>query len=168
MYQILKKAFEQNKPVSIYINIEEPDKCNSGYIAALNEREVSLLMLSDNGNVDALTVLSISQVFRIDMDGTYEQLLADAHRQAGNPYPSFTGGSGSLFKAIGEYAMKYHFPLWIAFHANDEIGDFGEVLEVMDDMIVITRLDDSKAENTSYISMKHIDFIACEYKTTNN
>lgn len=41
MYQVLKKAFEQNKVVSLFINIEEPDKCNTGYIAALNEREVS-------------------------------------------------------------------------------------------------------------------------------
>lgn len=89
MYQVLKKAFEQNKVVSLFINTEEPDKCNTGYIAALNEREVSLLMLSDSGNVAALSVLNISQVFRIDMDGEYEQRLDDAHRQVGNPHPSF-------------------------------------------------------------------------------
>lgn len=164
MYQVLKKAFEQNKVVSLFINIEEPDKCNTGYIAALNEREVSLLLLSDSGNVDALSVLNISQVFRIDMDGEYEQRLDDMHSQVGNPHSSFAGGNGSLFKAIGKYAMEYHFPLWIAFHGNDEIGDFGDVLEVTDDMIAITRLDDSRAENASYILLKYIDFIACEYK----
>lgn len=163
MYQVLKNAFDHHEVISWFINPKEPNRCSSGYVVALNEREAVLLLLDGNGNVDVLAALNITQIFRIDIGGSYEQQLADAYKQIGNPYPPFVG-MGDLFKAISEYAMEHHFPLWISFHGNDEIGDFGNVLEVNDDMIVITRLDDQNNENRSYISVQSIDYIACEYK----
>ena len=164
MYQVLKNAFDHHEVISWFINPKEPNRCSSGYVVALNEREAVLLLLDGNGNVDVLAALNITQIFRIDIGGSYEQQLADAYKQIGNPYPPFVG-MGDLFKAISEYAMEHHFPLWISFHGNDEIGDFGNVLEVNDDMIVITRLDDQNNENRSYISVQSIDYIACEYKS---
>ena len=99
----------------------------------------------------------------IHICGSYEQQLADAYKRIGNPYPPFVG-KGDLFKAISEYAMEQHFPLWIAIHGDNEVGDFGTVLETNDDMIVITRLDDQNNENRSYISKQAINYIECEYK----
>ena len=60
--------------------------------------------------------------------------------------------------------MEQHFPLWIAIHGDNEVGDFGNVLETNDEMIVITRLDDQNNENRSYISKQAINYIECEYK----
>ena len=163
MYQVLKNAFDQHEVISWFIDPKEPNRCYSGYVVALNEREAVLLMLDGDGNVDMLAALNISQIFRIDIGGRYEQQLADAYKRIGNPYPPFVG-KGDLFKAISEYAMEQHFPLWIAIHGDNEVGDFGNVLETNDEMIVITRLDDQNNENRSYISKQAINYIECEYK----
>lgn len=48
MYQILKQAYEHGKVISVYINENDPTRCNVGYVAALNENEVAMYMLDED------------------------------------------------------------------------------------------------------------------------
>ena len=59
MYQILKQAYEQGKVLSVYINESDPTRCNVGYVAALNEKEVAMYMLDEDGNFEILSVHDI-------------------------------------------------------------------------------------------------------------
>jgi len=61
MYQILKQAYEQGKVLSVYINESDPTRCNVGYVAALNEKEVAMYMLDEDGNFEILSVHDIDK-----------------------------------------------------------------------------------------------------------
>lgn len=60
MYKILRQAYEQKKIISVYINEEDPTRCNVGYVAALNEKEVAMYILDEDGGFEILSVHSIS------------------------------------------------------------------------------------------------------------
>ena len=62
MYQILKQAYEQGKVLSVYINESDPTRCNVGYVAALNEKEVAMYMLDEDGNFEILSVHDIESM----------------------------------------------------------------------------------------------------------
>lgn len=164
MYQILKQAYEHGKVISVYINESDPTRCNVGYVAALNEKEVAMYMLDEDGNFEILSVHDIDKIFRIDADGEYEDKLIKANKLIADKPPEFIYEGGSMIKAVCEYAKKYDYPLWIAFKGNNEIGPWGKAMNVTDDMITITRLGDPKPCNVSYILTRQIDYIACEYK----
>lgn len=168
MYKILRQAYEQKKIISVYINEEDPTRCNVGYVAALNEKEVAMYILDEDGGFEILSVHSISQIFRVDADGEYENKLAQANKLTGNRPPIFTYEDGSIRKAVCKYAKQHDFPIWIAFKGNEEIGPWGDVMDVTDDMITITRIGDPKPGNVSYIIMRQVYYIACEYKGRRN
>ena len=164
MYQILKQAYEHGKVISVYINESDPTRCNVGYVAALNEKEVAMYMLDEDGDFEILSVHGIDKIFRIDADGEYEDKLIKANQLIADKPPEFIYEGGSMIKAVCEYAKKYDYPIWIAFKGNNEIGPWGKAMNVTDDMITITRLGDPKPGNVSYILTRQIDYITCEYK----
>lgn len=89
MYQILKQAYEHGKVISVYINESDPTRCNVGYVAALNEKEVAMYMLDEDGNFEILSVHGIDKIFRIDADGEYEDKLIKANQLIADKPPEF-------------------------------------------------------------------------------
>lgn len=103
MYQILKQAYEQGKVISVYINESDPTRCNVGYVATLNEKEVAMYMLDEDGDFEILSVHDIDKIFRIDADGEYEDKLTKANKSIADKPPKFIYEGGSMIKALCEY-----------------------------------------------------------------
>ena len=68
--ELLRLCSDKNK-ASLYTNFSEPDKFHYGIVLAVNENEIAVQMISPDGDDDGVTVMSVDNVFRVEVGGQY-------------------------------------------------------------------------------------------------
>ena len=71
----LKLANEANIVVSIFTDIYNKEKCSTGFIKSIDKTDILLKHLNQNGESDGYILRRIEDIYRIDIDGLYENKL---------------------------------------------------------------------------------------------
>lgn len=164
MKKIIEMAKDSGLVVSIFINRDEPEHCNVGFIRETSENEIMLLSLDKDARPEGFFVLNISSIYRIDMNGRYEQEYQLRSKEFLSLVPDYVRSEESLFIDISKYANKRDLKLWISFYGGMEVGVLGEVVDVNEKALIVNRIsEDGAPDGVSYILLDGVDFIACEF-----
>lgn len=71
----LKQSMVEKVIVSIFSNRNQPDACSVGYVEAITEDQVLLNHVTPTGLADGIVIRRLEDVFRVDINGLYEQKL---------------------------------------------------------------------------------------------
>ena len=75
MLKVLFELYSSKKVASIYTDSSETSKFYFGSIAAINDKEIAIHLISPDGEDDGITVMSVDNVFRIETDGLYHEKM---------------------------------------------------------------------------------------------
>ena len=75
MIDILKKMCEEQKNICIYSNIDSMQNFIYGKILAVNDEEVAVQMITQDGEDDGVSIFSVDDIFRIAVDGEYSRKM---------------------------------------------------------------------------------------------
>ena len=165
MLNVIKEVYNRREAVSIFINTAEPSRCNTGYIVGLNDKHLVLLDLSDDDSNGVLMVFPIAMVFRIAVEGELEKSHIIEPEKLHFYYSAFCCDDDNLFVRVCRFAKDINARVWVSFCGNDEIGILGEPIEITKEVVLVQERDDETDSiiGRSYLSLKYIDFIACEF-----
>ena len=71
MINTLIELYNSNKNASFYTDTQETTKFHFGKVIAINENELALALLSNDGEDDGITIIDPEKVFRVEYDGQY-------------------------------------------------------------------------------------------------
>ena len=75
MFNVLSEILKQNKDACIYTNLEKTNKFHYGKILQVNEDEVAIGMITQDGEFDGILMKPIDSIYRVDVDGQYVQKM---------------------------------------------------------------------------------------------
>ena len=170
MYQVLEKAYEQQKVVSVFINREEPFRCNVGYIIGLNETQIALLAIDDDKQPEAILVFPNTDIFRVDMDGKYEdgyRIDENLRRSIYRDFQEICTEKDLILRAF-TYSKQQYRHMWVSFIREDELGVVGNVMQIYGNTLKLQRIIKNDGQDdedgVSFICLDRVDFVACEFR----
>lgn len=75
MIKELLKLHSAKSKASIYTNTNELDKFHYGTVIAVDDKEIAIHMISPDGDDDGVSVMSVDNVFRVDVGGQYAEKM---------------------------------------------------------------------------------------------
>lgn len=75
MIKELLKLHSEKSKASIYTNTNEPDKFHYGTVIAVDDKEIAVQMISPDGDDDGVSVMSVDNVFRVEVGGQYAEKM---------------------------------------------------------------------------------------------
>ena len=75
-FQILQKSRENESPVALYSNVENPRAFLAGWVEAVSNDHVVLRHLSPEGRYDGYVLKYLDSIFRVDTEGRYLERLS--------------------------------------------------------------------------------------------
>jgi hypothetical protein len=82
----LRYAFKQKFVISVWLEMDEDDAYQSGYVSSINTKTFKLDRLDDFGIADGSSVLKIEFIQGLDVDGSNERALHSLHTSSSKIY----------------------------------------------------------------------------------
>lgn len=108
MIKNLINCYKGKKTTSVYCDSSDRQKHYTGYIAEMNDREILIAHISNNGHYDGYVVRRVEDIYRIDYDGEYEKRIELLYKGRGQSHSIVftTEGHESLFFATLNVAQQ--------------------------------------------------------------
>lgn len=104
MIDLCKECFEEKLVGSFYWNDADPEQHLTGYVSALNEEEIVIAHISPNGFYDGFILLHLEDLFRVDIQGQYENRIARLYALRKQHHPELKPDRHSLYFSLLNYA----------------------------------------------------------------
>lgn len=156
---VLKRSFEKGIIVSVYSNRYEPGASSAGFIDAISEEQFVMKHVTPEGISDGYIIRRMEDVFRIDIEGEYEQRLQLLYTLQKQKHEDFinklTMQGSNLFKKTLEIAQKKNLMVTICIdETEDQDSIVGFVKNVNSKEATISRVSFnglSDGESTFFI-----------------
>lgn len=164
----LKRSMSQNVIVSVFSDREQPDKCSVGYIDTIAEEQVLIKHVTPTGMVDGFMIRRLEDVFRVDIDGQYEQKIQQLYTLQGQCHQMlFTNqvkNDSNLFKEALANSQKLAIVVNICIDETESQDSIiGFVKEISDNEVVVSRISDNGlADGESVILLDDIIKLNCD------
>lgn len=161
MNSVLLNAMAEKKIVSLYTDTSETNKFTVGYILGTSDDYVLLNSIATNGINDGLYLLQANDIFRINIDGEYEnKILKLYHMQ--NQKPVANMQVDDLFNAFFTYAQKNAMIVSIKLCDGEEYELSGIVENVSDEQLTLKCISNyGKYDGISIVKNNYITKATC-------
>ena len=167
-YKLLASALQERKLVSIYLDRDDPDMCNVGYVLKLSKNMIILESVNSEGAPDGILLHKISEIYKVETGSKYEKSLSlleanwqDLYRPRLDPKRI---AELTTIEDICAYAKKKEAFITIVQKDDDDQNDkTGFITEMNGDEIVlnvVTRFGED--DGTLIISYDKISTIGCD------
>lgn len=164
MLKILYELYSSQKAASIYTNSNKTDKFNFGNIAAINDREIAIHLITPDGEDDGLTVMSVDKVFRIETDGQYSEKMKKLCSASENTVcPSnFPIDNSNITESVLLSASEKNLLVSIELLDSGYNDVIGYIENITDGECMVRQIDEyGYADGYSYVAIKDITIISC-------
>ena len=72
MIELLKECYRKHKVISIYNDSEDTCKHFTGYVGAIDERDVLIQHISAHGLYDGYIIIPKDTIYQLSFDGKYK------------------------------------------------------------------------------------------------
>lgn len=169
IYKILEKIIKNNSVVSIFTDLIERSKCTVGYVCLYNDEEVLIKLLDENGEYDGYGWRKIEYIYRLDIDGLYEnklKMLYELKKQSNNDMCENIDVD-NILQQILYFAKKNDRIIEISIDVNNEqeliVGLIDSIID--NETITINRVNtDGKPDGIIVINISDIVSLNCDTK----
>lgn len=108
MHKILQDCVNSKKIVSLYFNRDSPFSHLTGRVLQTNDTELLIAHISAHGYYDGFILKQVNDLYRIDMDGKYEQKIERLYCEKSQSHPliCLDAPNRPLLLALLEYAKQ--------------------------------------------------------------
>lgn len=166
--ETIKKSLNEDLIVSIFTNRNAPDKCICGFIDAISDEQFVLKHISVDGFYDGYHIRRVDDIFRVDINGKYEDRLKYLYTYRKQSHVDFLKGKSisdsNLFKEGLNAAKKSNMVVRICIDDTEEQDDIiGWVKNATETEVIISNISHSgENDGESIFYTKDIVKIACD------
>ena len=164
----IEKSLNENLIVSIFSNRNAPEKCICGFIDAISDEQFILKHITVDGFYDGYHIRKIDDIFRVDINGNYEDRLKYLYEYRKQSHEDFLKGNANsdsnLFKIGLLTAKRLNMVVRVCIDDTEEQDDIvGWVNNISETEVVISNISNSgENEGESIFYIKDIVKIACD------
>jgi hypothetical protein len=142
---ILKRSIKEGKIISVYTNRYQPEKCSVGFIDSLTSEHFIMKHVTPEGISDGFIVRRIEDIFRVDVDGEYEQRINLLYSLQNQQHQNFVKvdeiRKSNLFKESLLIAQKQKLVVSVCIDDTENQDDIiGYVKDVISNGVTISRI----------------------------
>lgn len=168
--ETIKKSLNQNLIVSIFTNRNTPGNCICGFIDEISDEQFVLKHISVDGFYDGYHIRKIDDIFRVDINGKYEDRLQYLYEYRKQSHMDFLKGKATsdtnLFKEGLLTAKIFKMVVRVSIDETEEQDDIvGWVNNITETEVIISNISSSgENEGESIFYIKDIVKIAFDTK----
>lgn len=165
-FEILDRAMEKKYLVSVFSNISSPENFSIGIVSGLTKRHLLLEQISTNGLYDGYSVRSIDSIFRVDINGIYENKIKRLYDLKKQKHFKIIGklinDKSDLYVEILSAAKNHKLVVALVTEESSE-SIIGWVSVVSHKLIEINRINsDGISDGSSFIKLEKIEKVYCD------
>ena len=166
MIELCKKCFESKSIGSFFCDQAESGKHLTGYVAAYNNDELLIKHISPNGYYDGFILIHISDLFRIDIAGQYEQKITTLYMLREQNHPNINCAGECILFGLMEFAQNNQ--LIVSLELDDCVLS-GFVQSFSEDHVHLAVLDEyGRTDGDTYLLSDEILSVALDTSTEQN
>lgn len=140
----LRRSMHETAMISVYSNINEPDKCSVGIVEAVADEHFIMKHVTPNGLYDGYVIRRLDQIFRLDFNGQYEQRLELLYKLQNQRHQNFFKNKIKMSNFCADVllmAQKSNFIVSVCIDETETQDDIvGFVNHVKDTESIISRI----------------------------
>lgn len=165
--RLLKRSMNENIMVAVYSNKNRPDTCSVGYVDSITKDMVLIKHVTPHGLTDGFVIRRLEDVFRIDINGQYEnklQRLYFLQEQSHHAITSQLNSEVDLFVGILNISQKFGKVVDVCIDDTESQADIvGFVKEVKENEVIISQISEyGFANGESSLMIDDIVKISCD------
>lgn len=163
---ILEHAKANNIIVSAYVNTDDWGQYSVGYVDLITDRHVRFRALSKYGEEAGFEVRLLSDIFKVEYDGKYENKIENLSKNQGKVfneiYPSKIS-SGNLFRDALKQSLEDS--IVIVIWGNDSSDSLVGIVEKLDSDLVSVRLINEFGEDDGLSTIDIDEITSLDFNT---
>lgn len=158
----LTQLCDEKKIVSIYDDIDQPDRFALGYIVSCNREHYVLALISPDGKYDGFLLKICDKILHISYDGQYENKIKKLVRYYKTEHEKYRFAEDDLVKEMLLFAKKYNFIVSIELNNSGYDDCVGYIKEFNNNKCVIQNIDSyGNGDGESFMLINDITQISC-------
>ncbi len=163
MRDLLNNIKKGKKVASIFTDMDNTDKCSTGFIGNVSDDFVVIKHISPSGKYDGFLLKSMEKIYRVDFNGEYENRVQYLYRLQNQNHKEIAEKYSSLILDIIDFAEKNSVVISLELYNSGHDDIQGYIKDVDNERLEIRRLDDSgKEDGISMVNISDITYISCD------
>lgn len=161
MYKKLEEFVDNGELIGIYSDPDDPEHYDLGFIAAMDEDDIVLAAIDNDGRYDGYVLIHIQDIFQIEYETSYIEKITKLHSMRKRKHKSVVFGDDFVLSIL-KLAKEDHLIVSITIENSDDTNE-GFVVELDESNLKLCIIDTiGKADGTMYIDVASITDICCD------
>lgn len=157
MFRILHELYTSQKSACLYTNFNDINKFHFGTIAAVNDEEVAIQMITPYGDDDGIIIMNIDNVYRIETNCKYVEKMKKLCSNKQLPSYEFFSENNSIKISSLLFAFNKELVVSIELLDSGYNSIVGLIKMIEDNKCKIQQVDEyGNLDGISYIRIKDI------------